>query len=89
MALGADRHAVVRMVMVQSFVLMGAGSTIGICLAFWSNRLLNGFLYGVSQTDPWTMVLVPFGLFGCGIAVSIVPSRNAASIDPMQALRSE
>jgi predicted permease len=89
MALGADRSAVVCMVMFQSFVLMGAGSTIGICLAFWSNRLLNGFLYGVSQTDPWTMVLVPLGLFGCGIAVSIVPSRNAASIDPIQALRSE
>ncbi|MGA3132647.1 MAG: FtsX-like permease family protein, partial [Terracidiphilus sp.] len=89
MALGADRITVVRMVMIQTFVLMSSGSMMGIGLAFWSNRLLHGFLYGVSQTDPWTMVLVPLGLLGCGIAVSIIPARNAASIDPVQALRSE
>jgi ABC-type antimicrobial peptide transport system permease subunit len=77
------------MVMMQTFVLTAIGITMGLGLTFWSNRLLHEFLYGVSQTDPWTMLLVPVGLLTRGIAATIAPARHASSIDPVQSLRTE
>jgi predicted lysophospholipase L1 biosynthesis ABC-type transport system permease subunit len=59
MALGADRGSVVSMFMRQTLMLTGAGTLFGVGLAFWSSRLLHGFLFGVSSYDPWTIVLVP------------------------------
>jgi predicted permease len=89
MALGADRGAVVGMVMRQTLVLMGAGVAIGLGLALWSNRLLHGFLYGVSALDPWTVCLAPLGLVVCGLIAAIVPARRAASVNPVEALKAD
>jgi ABC-type antimicrobial peptide transport system permease subunit len=89
MALGADRSAVVGMVMRQTLMLMGAGVVMGLGLALWSNRLLHGFLYGVSATDPWTMGLAPLGLVICGLLAAVVPARRAAGVNPVEALRAE
>jgi putative ABC transport system permease protein len=89
MALGADRFAVVGMVMRQTLALIGAGVVIGVGLALWSNRLLQGFLYGVSPSDPWTMALAPLGLVVCGLIAALVPARRAASVNPVEALRTE
>jgi predicted permease len=89
MALGADRSRVVGMFMRQTLVLTGAGTIFGVGLAFWSARLLRGFLFGVSSSDPWTMVLVPLALVVCGLLATIFPARRAATINPVQALRTE
>jgi predicted permease len=89
MALGADRGAVVAMVMRQSLVLMGTGAAIGIVLALWSNRLLKGFLYGVSTSDPWTMAFATLVLVLCGLIAALIPARRAASVNPVEALRAE
>ncbi|HEX8713284.1 MAG TPA: FtsX-like permease family protein, partial [Terracidiphilus sp.] len=89
MALGADRGAVVGMVMRQTLVLMGAGAAIGVGLALWSDRLLEGFLYGVSASDPWTMVIAPLVLVICGLIAALIPARRAASVNPVEALRAE
>ena len=89
MALGADRNAVVGMVMRQMLMLMGAGVVMGLGMALWSNRLLHGFLYGVSATDPWTMGLAPLGLVICGLLAAVVPARRAAGVNPVEALRAE
>ena len=89
MALGADRGAVVGMVMRQTLLLLGAGLAIGLGLALWSNRLLHGFLYGVSASDPWTFCLMPLGLLVCGLVAAVVPARRAASVNPVEALRAE
>jgi predicted permease len=89
MALGADRSAVVGMVMGQTLVLMGAGVVVGVGLALESNRLLHGFLYGVSASDPWTMGLAPLGLVLCGLLAAVVPAWRAAGVNPVEALRAE
>ena len=89
MALGADRAQVMRMVLRQAFAVLSIGIAIGLALAFWSSRLLHGFLYGTKQYDPWTLILVPAVLVVFGIVATFIPARRAASIDPMQALRSE
>jgi ABC-type antimicrobial peptide transport system permease subunit len=87
MALGADRSRVVGMFMRQALVLTGAGTIFGVGLAFWSARLLRGFLFGVSSSDPWTVVLVPLALVVCGLLATIFPARRAATVNPVQALR--
>ena len=89
MALGADRFAVVGMVMRQTLAMIGTGVAIGVGLEIWSNRLLQGFLYGVSPSDPWTMGLAPLGLVVCGLIAALIPARRAASVNPVEALRTE
>ncbi len=89
MALGADRGRVMEMVLRQALTLLIIGIAVGLALAFWSTRLLRGFLYGVGKHDPWTMAIVPLLLLLCGIVSAFVPALRAASIDPMQALRTE
>lgn len=89
MALGADRVAVIGMVMRQALLLMVVGAAAGVCIALWSNRLLHAFLYGVTASDPWAIALAPLGLVLCGLAAAAVPARRAASLNPVDALRAE
>ena len=89
MALGADRAAVIRMVMRQALLLMALGAAAGVCIALWSNRLLHAVLYGVTASDPWTIALAPLGLVFCGLAAAAVPARRAAGLNPVDALRAE
>lgn len=89
MALGADRAAVIGMVMHQALLLMALGAAAGVCIALWSNRLLHAFLYGVTASDPWTIALAPLGLVLCGLAAAAVPARRAAGLNPVDALRAE
>jgi predicted permease len=87
MALGADRAAVITMVMRQALLLMALGATAGVCIALWSNRLLHSFLYGVTASDPWAITLTPLGLVLCGLVAAAVPARRAARLNPVDALR--
>jgi ABC-type antimicrobial peptide transport system permease subunit len=89
MALGADRAAVISMVMRQALVLMAVGAAAGVCIALWSNRLLHAVLYGVTASDPWAIALAPLGLVLCGLAAAAVPARCAACLNPVDALRAE
>ncbi len=89
MALGADRGRLVAMVMRQTLIWLGAGTVIGVGLAMAGGRLLEGFLFGVSTRDPWTIGLAPVGLVVCGVLAAMVPARRAASVNPVEALRAD
>jgi predicted permease len=89
MALGATRESVARMVLKQGSVLIGAGLAAGILSGLIAGRLLQSFLYQVQPADLWTYMAVALSLLLIGGAASFVPAHNAASIQPMEALRDE
>ncbi len=89
MALGATRPQVLRMALLNGMRLVSIGLVLGLAGATVLSRLLSTLLYGVSAADPViylaaSAVLVVVALFSCWL-----PARNAASVDPLAALRSE
>jgi putative ABC transport system permease protein len=89
MALGATRQSVARLIFRQGSILIGAGLGAGLLLAFATARLIKGFLYQVQPLDLWTYVAVAGTLSAIGLIAAFLPARKAASIEPMQALRTE
>jgi hypothetical protein len=88
-ALGARRGDVMWLVLRQASWMLLTGSALGLVLAYMTSRLLRTFLYNITAHDPWTMAAVTLLLVGGGLAVSCVPARRAATVDPMEALRAE
>lgn len=89
MALGATRASVAKLVLRQGSILIGAGLAAGLVLAFATGRLIKGFLYEVKPLDASTYVAVAVTLTVIGLVAALIPTRRAASIQPMQALRDE
>ncbi len=89
MALGADRPNIVGLVLRGALLQLGAGLAIGIPVALAGGRLLANQLYGVKSHDPVILALAATVLAVCAVVAGFVPARRAASIDPMQALRTE
>ena len=89
LALGASRWGILKLVFRQSMLLSVAGSAAGLAGAVLSARLLRGFLFGVSPVDPATFGAVPLFMLLLAVLAAWIPARRAASIDPIQALRSE
>lgn len=88
-ALGAQRGAILRMVLGDGLRLAMAGVLIGVIVALVSGRLLSGFLYGVRADDPLTLGSVALLIALIALVASFLPARRAAVIDPMQTLRAE
>ena len=89
MALGAERRDVLLMILKNAAVLVGCGLVAGLGCAWAATRLLKSFLFEVSAHDPATVAVVTGVLAVCGVLAALIPARRAASIDPMQALRTE
>jgi len=89
MALGATRSSIVALVMRRGLVLGAAGCGAGLVLSVFGSSLLRASLYHVGRFDPVTLVCVSCLLMGIVLVSALIPARRAASIDPMQALRSE
>jgi predicted permease len=89
MALGADRRAVVQMIVARGLWLAGLGAVIGLVVALVATRWLAESLFQVSPTDPVTLGLVTLALLAVALVACWVPAHRAAATDPVQALRSE
>lgn len=88
-ALGARREQVVWLVLRQAGGMLAAGAAAGLLLSWFAGRLVEGFLYGVRPHDVLTLGAVAVLLAGSGLAAGAVPALRAASIDPVEALRTE
>jgi predicted permease len=89
MALGATRSSVVAMVLRSALWQILIGLVLGIPASLYAGYLMKSQLYGVGNYDPMAFVGAPFILILCAVAAGFIPARRAASIEPMQALRSE
>jgi ABC-type antimicrobial peptide transport system permease subunit len=92
MALGANKGQIFRLVVRQAIWMAGAGLVIGILASIALVRLLPSFshlLYGVGQSDPFTLLGVSTVLLIAAVLACYVPARRAMRIDPMDCLRTE
>ncbi len=87
MAIGASQSQVVTLIMRQGLTLVLIGVAIGMAGAFGASRLLKSVLYGGQSLDPLTFSLVPLLLVGVAALATWIPSKRAAQVDPMHALR--
>jgi predicted permease len=88
-ALGATRRDVLRLVLGDGLKMVAAGLLVGLLLAFAATRLVAGFLYGVTASDPLTFAGVPLLLGAVAALAGYLPARRATKVDPMKALRYE
>ncbi|HEY4931510.1 MAG TPA: ABC transporter permease [Terriglobales bacterium] len=88
-AVGANRSNVVAMVLGGAFRQVGIGLALGVPLAFLGGWLISSQLFEVKGYDPLALSLAVLLLAVCALVAGLVPARRAASIEPMQALRTE
>jgi predicted permease len=89
MALGAQREALTAMFVRQGLMLTLIGAACGLVTAFVSMRLMSSLLFNVSPVDPITYVSITIGVVAVAYLACYLPSRRAATVEPMDALRTE
>jgi predicted permease len=89
MALGAERRAVLWMVLREVFVLIAVGVAISLPAALGTSKFVGSFLYGMKPNDPLALTLAVVMLASAALLAGYAPARAASRIDPMIALRHE
>jgi predicted permease len=89
MAMGARPGSVERLVLRQGMLLTLMAISLGWPVAWMLSRMASSFLYGIQPHDPFTFIAIPPFLALVALAACYLPARRAASIDPMEALRTE
>ncbi|HTC42968.1 MAG TPA: FtsX-like permease family protein, partial [Candidatus Acidoferrales bacterium] len=89
MALGAQRQTLIAMFVRHGLLLTGIGIVCGLAGAFAVMRLMSSLLFNVSPVDPITYAAVTVGVVATAYVACYLPSRRAATVDPVDALRAE
>src|SRR5262245_42011048 len=89
MALGAQTHDVMRMVVKRGMALSLVGVAIGLTASYALTRLMKTLLFGVSATDPLTFIVIALLLTVVALLACWIPARRATKVDPMVSLRCE
>ena len=89
MALGADRGAVVGIVLGRGLAVTAIGLVVGVAGAFATTRLLADMLFGVGPMDPLVLAAVAVVLAAVAVAACYLPARRASRLAPTEALRFE
>jgi macrolide transport system ATP-binding/permease protein len=89
MALGAQRGAVVWMVLREVFILAAVGLAISVPTALGTSKFIESFLFGMKPNDPRALIMAVVILLSAALLAGYMPARKASRIDPMIALRHE
>jgi predicted permease len=88
-ALGAQKSAVMRLILGEGAILVCAGLAIGFAASLALNQLMKSLLFAVSATDPLIYFLMATLVISIALLASFIPARRATKIDPIRTLRSE
>jgi len=88
-ALGADRRAVLSLVLREVAILAAIGIAIGLPGGFGLGKLIESQLFGLSARDPLTFGVATLALVATAFVAGLIPAVRAARVDPMTALRYE
>ncbi len=89
LALGAQQRELRGMFVRYGLALAGIGVAIGLGAAVGLTRLMGSLLFGISPLDPLTFTAMAAVLVAAAVLASYVPARQAAAVDPVEALRAE
>jgi len=89
MALGAQQNILTNMFVRHGLQLTAIGVACGLLTAILVVRLMSSLLFNVSAMDPITYAAVSLGMIATSFLASYLPSRRAATVDPVEALRAE
>jgi putative ABC transport system permease protein len=89
MALGSSRARVVREILIRVAALMTIGLTAGMALTFLMRPVLASVIVLGKGRDSWLLAFLTLGLGIAGVGASLIPASRAASINPIEALRTE
>jgi len=89
MALGASRSRILSMVLRRVALMLAAGTAVGLVLTYAARKLIGMVIYFEAQKEAGEFVLLALLLVIAGMLAALIPAARAASIEPMQALRSE
>jgi predicted permease len=88
-ALGAGRASVLSLVLGQGLRLAVIGGALGVAGALLALPLMRSMLFGVTPSDPLTLVVVTLLISGVGVLSAYLPALRATRIDPMTTLGEE
>ena len=88
-AMGAQRHDVLRMVLRKALSLIFAGIVVGLAASGVLTRLMASQIWGVSTMDPWTFSVAASLVVIVGLTASLFPAYRAAKVDPIVCLHYE
>ncbi|MGH8631250.1 MAG: FtsX-like permease family protein, partial [Burkholderiales bacterium] len=89
LALGAQPHTVVRMILHEGAAMAAVGVVLGIVGALALTRAMTSLLYGITATDAWTFTSAAALVITVALGAAYVPARRAARVDPRTALAGE
>jgi putative ABC transport system permease protein len=88
-ALGARSGEILRLVVREGVLTVGAGIVVGLVAGAALSRVLVTLLYQVKPWDPMTFIVIATGIAGVALGASVLPARRALRVDPATALRAE
>jgi putative ABC transport system permease protein len=86
---GAERHHIRNLIFAEGFRVIFGGLAAGIALAMFLTRFIESFLFEVAPTDLTTLLMVGVVFVAVALLACWAPTRRAAAIDPLEALRYE
>ena len=89
MAMGAERSALLKLVVFEGFVVTAIGVVVGTVAAVIAGRVIANYLYGVTPSDPLTLIGMGLALVSVSLLACLLPALRAMRVNPVIALRYE